>query len=49
MDVKQLLVISDKYVNDGHWFNVSLTRDLSSNALTLIVNNRSNIIYFITK
>ena len=42
MDVKQLLVISDKYVNDGHWFNVSLTRDLSSNALTLIVNNTRN-------
>ena len=39
---KQQLVISNKYVNNGHWFNVSLTRDLSSNVLTLNVNGSRN-------
>lgn len=39
---KQQLVIANKYVNNGYWFNVSLTRDLSSNDLTLNVNGSRN-------
>ena len=42
VDKKQQLVISDKYVNNGYWFNVSLTRHLSSNALILNVNGSRN-------
>ena len=38
----QQLVISDKYVNNGYWFNVSLTRHLSSNVLILNVNGSRN-------
>lgn len=34
--------MSGIYVNNGHWFNVSLTRDTSNNALALNVNGHRN-------
>lgn len=39
---KQELVISNKYVNSGYWFSLTLTGDPSSNALTLNVNGSQN-------
>lgn len=37
--------VSNIYVNDGYWFNVTLTREIPSNALTLTINGTHNQTY----
>ncbi|XP_028397675.1 protocadherin Fat 4-like [Dendronephthya gigantea] len=39
---RKQVIISNVYVNNGYWFNVSVTRDPSRNSLVLSVNGSQN-------